>query len=401
MGLFFSRRKKLLIMFIKTKKLLIIAAMCLQIVMLQAQTVKNITVSQTESYTDHLSMKNDSKDMDLMVKFVFNEEMNTLTVSVISYRTLFVFWDNTRYKGVIKSRKIHPDKLPYVVSNNTSDHFKLTNSFCNSLPQPHHKYIFKKWVEVDGIQPVDNEIKMVNDYIEQTFNIQGKRSNVTVTLHDVMLMDLVKQKGLSRYYEIPYGKDLNTKYQVTIQRNPCFGHDEEVSAAQNSLAAIQKSYAAFKKTYSSGKVSDEGALKTFKDLQATLVAQFPKNTDSSACPDIQQARDQYNFIADSIQNLKVVMETTSADVLAALGGEEGKALNAKLILSNARQLDNTVALWLVSKDDTERADLVEQGRDLIKDTSAMIGGGHGRTPEEQNAVSLFRKAEQYFNKVCK
>lgn len=375
--------------------------MCLQTFLLQAQTVKNITVSQTDSYTDHLALKKDSKDMDVMVKFVFNEEMNTLTVSVISYRTLFVFWDNTRYKGVVKNRKIHVDKLPYLVNSNSSDRFTLSKAFCTSLPRPHWKYVFKKWIEVENVQPVDHEIKMVNDYIEQTFNIQGKRSSVTVSLHDLMLMDLVKQKGLSRHYEISYGKDLDTKYQVTIQRNPCFGLDEEVSAANNSLAAIQKSFSAFKKSYGNGKVNDEGGLKTFKDLQATLAAQFPKNDDSSSCPDIQQARDQYNLMADSIQNMKVTVAASVSDALGAVGGEEGRALNAKLILSNARQLDNTVARWLVSKDEMEREDLVAQCRDIIKDTSVMIGNGRVHTQEEQNAVALFRKAEQYFYKVCK
>ena len=388
-------------MYIKTKKLLIIMALCLQTLMLQAQTTKSITVSQTESYTDHLALQSDSKDMDLMVKFIFNEEMNTLTVSVISYRTLFVFWDNTRYKAIVKSNKIHPDKLPYVVSSNRSDHFKLSKKFRSSLPYPHRKYIFKKWIDVEGIQPVDQEIKMVNDYIEQTFNIQGKRSNVTVSLHDLMLMDLVKQKGLSRQYEITYGKDLDTKYQVTIQRNPCFGLDEGVSTANNALEAIQKSFAAFQSKFGSGKVGDEAEQKAFNELQATLAAQFPKNNDSSPCPDIQQAHDQYNLLADSIQNMKVAVEASASDALGAIGGEEGRALNAKLILANAHQLDNTVARWLVSKDETEREDLVTQGRDLIKDTSTMIGSGHVSTSEEQNAVNLFRKAEQYFNKVCK
>ena len=388
-------------MYIKTKKLLIVIAMCLQTVLLQAQTVKNITVSQTDSYTDHLALQKDSKDMDVMVKFVFNEEMNTLTVSVISYRTLFVFWDNTRYKGVVKNRKIHLDKLPYLVSSNSSDRFTLSKAFCKSLPRPHRKYIFKKWIEVESVQPVDHEIKMVNDYIEQTFNIQGKRSSVTVSLHDLMLMDLVKQKGLSRHYEIIYGKDLDTKYQVIIQRNPCFGLDEEIGAANNSLAAVQKSFSTFKKSYGNGKVNDEGGLKTFKDLQATLAAQFPKNDDSSPCPDIQQARDQYNLLVDSIQNMRVTVAASTSDALGAVGGEEGRALNAKLILANARQLDNTVARWLVSKDEMEREDLVTQCRDIIKDTSVMIGSGRARTQEEQNAVALFRKAEQYFYKVCR
>ena len=386
---------------VRTKKLLVTVAMCLQVVLLQAQATKSITVSQMESYTDHLTLQSDSKDMDLMVKFIFNEENNTLTVSVISYRTLFVFWDNTRYKGVVKGRRIHADKLPYVVSSNSTDQFRLSKKFLKTLPHPHCKYIFKKWIEVDGLQPVDHEIKMVNDYIEQTFDIQGKRNSVTVTLRDVMLMDVVKQKGLKHKYEISNGKDLNTKYQIFIQRDPCFGLDDEVAAAQKALDAIQKSFTSFLKKYDSGVVNDDGSKQTFQELQKTLIDMFPKSSDSSACQKIQQARDQYNQMVDSIQQMNVAIVPSTSDVLAAVGGDEGRAINAKLILSNARQLDNTVALWLVSKDEMEREDLVIQGRNIIKDTSAMIGNSRGQTPEEQNAVSLFRKAEQYFNKVCK
>lgn len=388
-------------MYINTKKLLIIVAMCIQTVMLQAQTAKNITVSNEESFTDHLTLKKDSKDMDLMVKFVFNEDMNTLTVSIISYRMLFVFWDNTRYKDAIKHRWIHPNKLPYIVNSNPSDRFRLTKGYRKTLPKPYRRHIFTKWVEVEGLQPADQELKMVNDYIEQTFNIQGKRTSVTITLRDLMLMDHAKHKGSSRHYEIPYGKDLNVKYQVLIQRNPCYGLDEEISAAKNSLNAIKKSFASFYNKYGSGKVSDEAAMKNFTDLKGTLAAQFPKNSESSSCPDIQQARDEYNLLADSIQHCTVTMDASNADPLAAIGGEEGRALDAKFILSNARLLDNTIARWLVSQDAIERDDLATQCRNIIKDTSVMIGNGHGQTPEEQNAISLFRKAEQYFNNVCK
>ena len=38
-----------------------------------AETVKDITVSGKEPFTDHLSLASDSKDMDVMVKFVFDE----------------------------------------------------------------------------------------------------------------------------------------------------------------------------------------------------------------------------------------------------------------------------------------------------------------------------------------
>ena len=77
---------------------------------IHAQTVRTISVGQGASYTDHLSLKEDVKDMDLMVKFVFNEEANNLTVTLISYRTLFVFWDNVHFKPLIKGRKLRPDQ---------------------------------------------------------------------------------------------------------------------------------------------------------------------------------------------------------------------------------------------------------------------------------------------------
>ena len=55
--------------------------------------------------------------------------------------------------------------------------------------------MFKKWCGYDGLQPIDQELQMVNDFIQQKFNVQGKRDMVTIQLRDLMLMDLVKQKG--------------------------------------------------------------------------------------------------------------------------------------------------------------------------------------------------------------
>ena len=384
-----------------TKKLFIILTLCLQVVLLWAQTPKSITVSQGESFTDHLALENDSKDMDLMVKFVFNEEKNTLTVSLISYRTLFVFWDNTYYKEAIRRRWIRPDRLPYVVSTNKDDRFRITKDFHRTLHKPRKKHVFRKWVETDGLQPVVTELKMVNDFIEQTFDIQGRRSNVTVRLRDLMLMDEKKHKGNSRYFEITYGKDLNIEYRVTIQRNPCFGMDEEITAANNALEAIRKSYAAFSKRYAGDKVSNDDAMAAFRELKGTLTAQFPKNNEISTCPDIQQARNNYNLLVDSIQQINVTVEATPDDALVAIGGAEGQALNAKRILSNVRLLDNLISRWLVSHDETERDDLIEQCHNIIKETSIMVRSCQKQTSEERKAINLFREAEQYFNRTCR
>ena len=71
--------------------LLLLAASALAAFPMRAQTVKVISVSNDASFTDHISLAEDSRDMDIMVKFVFDEQHNRLTVSVLSYRSLFVF----------------------------------------------------------------------------------------------------------------------------------------------------------------------------------------------------------------------------------------------------------------------------------------------------------------------
>ena len=367
------------------------------------QTAKAITVAQDEPYTDHIMLTNDVKDKDLMVKVVFNEDKNTLTVSLISYRRLFVFWDDTRYKGTFSgSGKLHIDRLPYVITSNADDRFRLSKSYRKSLPKPRKQYIFKKWIEYEGLQPVDKERNMVNDYIEQTFDIQNKRTNVVVRLRDILLMDQTGEKGKSKRYELSNGKDLNTEYQITIQRNPCFGTEEEMAAVSKSLTGIMGSYKNFKKKYGKGRVGTEEALKLFKEMKSVLTTQFTKDTIVSQCPDIQKLRDQYNLIVDSINGIDVKME--SANILEASGaimGAKGRVMNTKIILSNARQLDQNVARWLRSNDQVEREDLKMQCMGIIKDTNLIINSGGGQTAEERNAINIFRQAEKYFNKSCK
>ena len=94
--------------------------------LLCAQTVKNIMVSQDMAYTDHISLDRDVVDKDVMVKFVFDEAANQLTVSLISHRMIFVFREDIRYKPLIKGRRIRPDMLPYVVNYDPSEQYRIS-----------------------------------------------------------------------------------------------------------------------------------------------------------------------------------------------------------------------------------------------------------------------------------
>lgn len=378
------------------KLLLLLPALCLLAGGVQAQTVKEIAVSAGASYTDHISLAEDSKDTDVMVKFVFDEDQNTLTVSVLSYRTLFVFQEPARYDAVVRHNRLVPDRLPYLAEAAKGSRFTLSKPLVKALPRPRKKYVFRRWVEYEGLQRVPTDYKMVNDYIEQAFDINGKRSVVSVTLRDVYLLDL---PGKPDNYILSRGRDLNTKYQIRILRNPCLGLDEEVVAARKAYGEVKSAYEGLKGKFAGGTVSSDELLKVFTETRSVLLTQFPKRGNLSPCPDIQDATERYNQYVDSIANYscKVRVPDVTGD---GTPGEGGKGLDTKLVYAQARQLDKSVSRYLVSKDPLERADLVNQCKEIVGDMSAMIARQAPRTADEKNAVRVYRQAEDYFKKTC-
>ncbi len=361
-----------------------------------SQTIKNITVAHGSSYTDHLSLNMDSKDMDLMVKFVFDEDANTLTVSLISYRTIFVFWDRVRMKPLVKCRKIRPEQLPYVASYEPTDRYKITKLFKSTVPRPRKTFYFQRWMDYDGLQPIPQEYKMVNEFISQSFDILNKRNLVTFSLHDIFLMDKIEKKKYT-LYEIPFGRDVNIEYHVTIQRNPCLGLEEELATVQKALDGVSNGYKTLRKNYGQGKVDSEESLKVFEELKKNLLDQYPKKEEESPCSDIVSSLGKYNLYVDSISSINCVVEGDKIE-----GGviKELSEDNAKIISSKARQIDNIVSRWLVSTDTMQRRDLVKRGQAVIDNLNEIIGGHTGNTPQMKQAISMFRSAERYFLNTC-
>ena len=377
-------------------KIILVMSGCLVALGLHAQTVRTVTVAQGQSYTDHLSLKVDSKDMDLMVKFVFDEDANQLSVSLISYRTIFVFWDRVRLKPLVKGRRIRPDQLPYVATCEEKDRFKITSLFKSTVPKPRKSFYFQRWMDYDGLQPVPQEYKMVNDYISQTFDILNKRNLVTFTLHDIFLMDKTEKKKYN-LYEIPFGRDVNIEYQVTIQRNPCLGFGDEVATAQKALEGLTSSFNTLKKNYGGGKALSQDALNAFDAMKANLLDQYPPKTEDSPCQDLKAAYGAYNQYIDSIKSIHCTLAADSGGI----GDLSIPTDNGKVILMKSRQLDRIVSRWLVSKDALERRDLVRSGQGIIDEVNKMIGDRQGSNPAQRQAILMFRAAERYYNSTCK
>ena len=137
------------------------------------------------------------------------------------------------------------------------------------------------------------------------------------------------------------------------------------------------------------------ALKTYKETKDVLLTQFSAKQGQSPCPLLQKATDQYNHYVDSIANHFCRIEAPEEP-------GEVKTLDIKMIYAQARQIDKSVARYLVSKDELERYDLVTQCNEIIKDISGILSRyPYVMSVEEENAVRVYRQAEQYFKKTCK
>ena len=361
---------------------------------ISAQTVKNITVSQEQPYTDHISLEGDVTDKDIMVKFVFDEAANQLTVSLISHRMIFVFREDVRFKPLIKGRKIRPDMLPYVVTYDPNDQYRISKLFKSTVPKPFKQYVFHRWIDYEGLQPAPQEYRMVNDYISQTFDILKKRNSVVVRLRDVRLMNEVSKHLDKRRFEIPFGRDLYTEYLVDIQRNPCFGMDEDIVSAKTALEGVRKSYNSLRRRFGNGVVDSQESLTAFENLKDQLAEQYPRKEIQSLCPEIQQTLETYNAYTDSISQIKCKYVPSNAGKIASDG------LNARMLLTKARQIDAAVSRYLLSTDPIERRDIILQTENTIKTVHEAINGQRAYTDDQRQALQVFREAERYFRNNC-
>lgn len=358
---------------------------------LQAQTSKPVTLTDQTPFTDNLVVNGKDGDINMTLSLAFDEKANTVKLKLQSERKLFVFWENIKYRKVFTWKRLRTDRLSYTMTGNTADEFHRIPYFYKALPKPHCRYMFHAWTDVQGLRALGAPRSIINDSLTQTFALVDTAEFISIRLRDILLVDEVKQKGAAHSYALTFGADLNTEYRITLQRNPCFGLEAQIATAQNARDAIIHSYEAFKSIYNNGVVSSEEGEKLFHDLQDALQIQFPVYQDSNACPAIQEAYEVYNQYIDSIKALSVTLQLPVDE----------RTLNVKIILANSRTIDSNVTRWLTSKDRYERTDLAEQCRAIIADTKNMIILNGARTKEEKEAVAVFKKAEQYFDRTCR
>ncbi len=374
-----------------------------------AQTVKSITVSQGKSYTDHVSLRDDSRDMDLMVKFIFNEQTNTINVCLISYRDLFVFPTDVPMNKTISGKRIKPDKLPFVVNSDPGVRYTLTKEYLKTLPKKRKKAVFHQWATAEGLQPQPKEFKMVNDFVSQDFTITNKADAVTITLRDVLMLEKEETGNPNKVrYDVVWGKDLNTTYQIYIERNPCFGMEEQIAAAQKALESISSGFHNLQERFGSGVVSSAASLANFKEMKELLMGQYPRKTEKSPCPDVQQKQDAYNSVLDSITSMRCRMISASSYAGGAVGsggvgkgGSPREGVDAGFILTQARLIDDAVSQWVASKDLAQKADLKKKCQEIVSTVKTAVAQKGLLNESQRRAYNHFNVAVAYYKSTCK
>lgn len=357
----------------------------------RAQLATTVNVSAREPFTANLEMSKDIPGTDLIVKFSFNEGANTLTVRLVSYRGLFVFRDDVRYGQVVSWLHLRPEKFPYPVTCGPKDRFLVTDAIRKAIKGPLGKQVFHRWIQCDGMQPVQTEYKMVNDIIEQTFDITEKRSVVSVTLRDIFLMDPGKKEG---QYSIVYWKDLNRRFDIAIMRDACFGKEEEINSSRQALEGIRAAYDSLKVRYGNGIAQSKESLAIFNEIKGTLTAQFPRRSSDSLCDCINENVDNYNLYVDSLARMEVKLPAAARQSVV-------KGVSPQSLLSKAQKIDMSVSRWLASSNAKERKDIEKECQRLINAGNSEIESKGVYTKEQTEAKTAFKHAEAYFNRTCK
>jgi hypothetical protein len=358
---------------------------------MKAQDQKTVTVAYGKSYAESISLKQDARDMDMILKIIFDEPSNSLTVSLMSYRNLFVFQDQVRYRQVVRRSRLKPDLFPYVLSSDPETSYKLTGELKDQMPGCNKKFVFNRWLEYEGLRPQPTDYKMVNDYIEQKFDIVDMDTVAFISLHDVLVME-PSQKKKNRY-DMLYLARLDRKYRIRIERNPCLGKSEDIEAARASAEAIRIGYENLYQRYMSEERRTEESIQVLGEMRDLLEQQFPRRTDTHSCPVIMEYISEYNGYVDSIEYLK--------DIHLAIKNERlAMPLPAERIMSIAKIIDRNVMRWILSADNVEKEDLITRCQTLLDEVNQYLDMDVTLSEEQQRAVDVFVKAERYFEATC-
>lgn len=383
---------------------------------------KTVAVSEDKEFRDKMQFAFDDKGMDLNVSLAFDETDNILTLKLSANRQMMVFRQDQLYKTCfrhpfLKHRRMEPKKLPYPVLVQPNTRITLSKDVWKGFRKKRRQHVFNNWLtgvskELQVVAPSaqtdgPSEPPLIVGSIVQHFKVDPMATKASFTLRNILVVDKdgmpiaqAKRTPLRKHhYQIVNDNDLNLTYVVNIQRNPCFGKEAEIAAAEARVKEITKAYANLHEACPTGVVNSQEELGVFNQHRSFLMSQFPARTDSVACPQLQSAIDRYNLYVDSIAKAPCQYIKLLSDLEKDVQSRTTLGISAKAILDAAHRLDNIVSQIVVSRDAVQIHDLTTGGRGIINNLTKAVQN-NGLSNEEQNeAYKVFLKAKNYFQSV--
>lgn len=375
-------------------KIIILFVMLLSALSAKAQQAGVQKLSAEQSITDHIDIQTSRGDnVGMIVKILFLENENAVSVSLISYHTIFALWSDTRYRSAVNwfSRLI-PHKLPFANECNERARFKVSSSAKKDMKlytKCRRKYVMRQTLRATGAFPLETPVKIVNDVIEQKFLINGDTTNhISISLGDILFMERKKSKK-EKYRIFAYSK-LDKEYKIELERDYCLNREGDIEVATTAFNALRSSLSSLKEMKLNTSISNTVEKKElFDKLKDIAVKQFPKNTKKDKCLVIQDLYVRYNALVDSLQNIDIAVEVKS------------NIADDKYIRDRTRQLDKCMSVMQCSTDFAECLQMKKECEDIISEVNLYIASTEIINDKTVRAIEMFYNAEKVFIDLTK
>lgn len=361
-------------------------------------------VQRDSVFEDRVQLPVDDEGMDIIVNVTFDEGANQLLVTLKSSRQMIVFNETTTYKSVfshnwfagLTGRKMKPQRLRFPTLVEPDSKYKMSKACYKSFAKTRSHHIFNRWIYGSGrTVAIPGKVqKFVTDSLTQVFQLPDSARSANFTLRNVCLVSQTPRKNKGPKYAIVADADLNRTYKINIERDPCYGKNDLIAAEDTLLKHFTDNFNLFSEQYQTRIVSSNESYEIFEHHRDLILQQYPRRNEASDCTEIQSRRDKYNALFDSLSVMDCALEIDSSLFNMATG------VNAAFVLQRAKYIDQNTALWHYSTDAIQKRDLVRQNKHFITEVYDAIVADGILTEEQRKAVELFKRAEEYFYKVC-
>lgn len=395
------------------QQLLLITLLALLPVCSWGQTTR-VDLQHADTVSQKIVLPPDRKgrEPEVELRMCFNEQNNTVWVSLSSARYIFGLQNTTRYEEVFTKGyfchfggKFKTINLPYEVNMNPKEKPRMKKSVRKEIgkyKKPRYKHFLRPWVSSSDMTTTEVPCEMLTNQLSRTFKVHAGEDSVHIQLRDLFLLD---HKGMSsrafKRYVINQHVDQNTEYVLQLHRSPCFGKEAEIEARQARLLELRQAHAQLLASFPAGTKITPEEYNAFYVQRDSLLREYPLKKLDEECADLLALDTDYNHCVDSIFALQRYVKQNEAqgELIATL--EKAKELDALNLMYKARQLDELTALWLVTPTHSERLNIRQQCGRVMREAEKLKDGRKVINDDQRKALETYNKALKYYTETVR